>query len=472
MCEGRAAVKTKPHRSVLLFAVLALAACAGGEGRIAPEAELPVAFSASAVHALPARWWLSFEDAELDRLVTLALDGNPSLRATWDRLAQARAVARREGAARGPALDASADASTAWRHPGGDGDSFSIGLAASYELDLWGRIRGAVDAARLDAKGAEADLDAAAITLVASLAGAWYELVEQRGQLALLEQQSAVNEQVLELVTLRFRQGRAGAADVLRQRQLAEQTRGSAEDVRSRIAVLEHQIAVLAGRAPGGLSLSVRADLKPLPPLPSTGLPAELIQRRPDVHSAYLAVGAANGRLAAAIAEQYPRIDLSANLSTVASAPGDLFANWLASLAGQIVGPLVDSGRRAAEVERHRALLSERLNAYEDAVLTALAEVEDALVREARQHDKVASLERQVKLADQVIDRLQNRYTQGATDYIDVLTALSSQQSAARQLLTARRELIGFRIDLARALAGGWALPPPPPRTLAEAERR
>jgi len=236
--------------------------------------------------------------------------------------------------------------------------------------------------------------------------------------------------------------------------------------------VLEHLLAILTGRAPGGLALPARAALQAPPPLPSTGLPSALIQRRPDVRSAYIAVGAANSRLAVAIAEQYPRIDLSASLSTVATAPGDLFSRWLASLAGQIVGPLIDSGRRAAEVERNRAVVSERLNAYEDAVLTALGEVEDALARERRQRDKVASLERQVALADQVIERLRNRYTQGATDYIDVLTALASQQSAARQLLTARRALIGFRIELARALAGGWELSPPPPRVLAEAARR
>ena len=465
-------MRTRTHRSALLAASLALAACAGTEGRIVPEAEMPAAFTASGEQAQPARWWRSFEDPELDRLVGAALAGNPSLRATWDRLAQARAVALREGAALGPEIDASADASTSWRRPGRDSDSLSLGLAARYEVDLWGRIRAATDAARLDAEAASADRDTAAITLVANLADAWYELVEQRGQLALLQEQIAVNEQVLELVTLRFRQGRAGAADVLRQRQLLEQTRGNTEDVSSRIAVLEHLLAILTGRAPGGLALPARAALQAPPPLPSTGLPSALIQRRPDVRSAYIAVGAANSRLAVAIAEQYPRIDLSASLSTVATAPGDLFSRWLASLAGQIVGPLIDSGRRAAEVERNRAVVSERLNAYEDAVLTALGEVEDALARERRQRDKVASLERQVALADQVIERLRNRYTQGATDYIDVLTALASQQSAARQLLTARRALIGFRIELARALAGGWELSPPPPRVLAEAARR
>jgi NodT family efflux transporter outer membrane factor (OMF) lipoprotein len=456
-------------RCASLCLALSLTACAtlNQPGRI--DTPLPVKFSMTGASPLADRWWEMFTDPELDALVDSALRDNLSLRATWDRLAQADAIARRDGAARLPAVNLNSSAEQTSGEDINRINDYAVGVAASYELDLWGRVRSTAQAAEFDARGAAAALNTAAISLSAEVAGRWYQLVEQRGQLALLQQQATYNEQVEELVTLRFRMGLAQAADVLRQRQLVEQTRGDSEDVLAQIRVLENQLAVLLGKAPGSMSFAARQTLDALPALPDTGLPLELIERRPDIREAFYRVHAADERVAAAIAERYPRIDLSAGVSTLATSPGDLFSSWLANLAARLAVPLFDAGRRMAEVDRNRAVVSEQLNAYEDTVLLALQDVEDALAREYHQHKKIASLERRLQLADAVILRLRDRYIQGATDYLDILDTLVNQQDLSRRLLTARRELLDFRIELARALAGGWDLQRPQARTLVDA---
>lgn len=452
-----------------MLALLALAACDTPAPRaVEPRAELPVAFSGTGAAVQPERWWQQFDDADLSALVEAALDGNPGLAQSWDRLRQARAALRVERADELPAIDGNIQARNRFTEDANLGDDYSAGVVASYELDLWGRVRAGSAAARADLRAREADVLTAAITLSANVAEAWYALVEQRALRDLRRAQIAVNEQVLDLTEFRFRQGLAAAADVLRQRQLVEQRRGEVLDNLAEIAVRRNALATLTGRAPGQREIPARARFAALPPLPATGLPLALINRRPDVQAAFRRVEAADARVAVAIAEQYPRIDLSASFDTTALRADDLFSTWLASLVTRVTSPIFDAGRRAAEVERRRALLSEELNAYEDAVLQALREVEDALVRERRQREKLASLIRQRDLSDQVVERLTDRYTQGAEDFLDVLNALITQQDVARQVIVARRQLQGFRIDLARALAGGWRMQAPPPRRIAE----
>jgi len=445
-----------------LAAAAALAACVSVDGRQdAPAIDIPDAYSRSGGEPLPDRWWQHLQDPALSRLIERALAGSPSLAQSWDRLRQAEAVARRERADERPALDGSASIRQTVDDAGAHGEEYSLGLVASYEVDIWGRVRAASDAARFDVRASEAELAAAAITLSAEVARAWYELVAERAVLDLLESQVETNERVQELTELRFRQGQAVLADVLRQRQLVEQRRGEIADVRADIAVLEHELAVLSGRAPGDLRLPARAELSGPRPLPDTGLPMDLLRRRPDIRAAFDAIRAADARVAAAIADRYPRIDVSASFTSAVDSPGDLFSTWLATLLGDLAAPAFDAGARAAEVARAEGVVSERINAYEQQVLEALREVEDALAREARQHDKVASLERELALADQTVDRLTDRYTRGNSDFLDVLNQLISQQDTARELVVARRDLLRFRIDLVRALAGGWDMPAP-----------
>jgi NodT family efflux transporter outer membrane factor (OMF) lipoprotein len=417
---------------------------------------------------------LSFDDPELARLIEKALTENLNLKSAWDRLAQAEAIARREGADLEPTLDVLAGVSrTAARSESSNGSrdtdymsEYSLGVQAGYEVDLWGRIGSIKDAAELDARASAEDIEAAAVTLSAQVARTWYQLVEQYGQLELLGDQLETNRQVLELVTLRFRRGKVSAADVLRQRQLVESSQGEIERARSRTGVLEHQLAILLGRPPAESMAEKCSELLTLPPLPESGLPVDLLQRRPDIRLAHLEVLAADKRVAASLAERFPRLSLSARAETSAEEVGDLFETWLAGIAANLIGPILDGGSRSAEVDRTRAVLSEKVNAYGQLILDALGEVEDALVQERKQRDFIASLEKQLALSDQVIESIRDSYLKGALDYLRVLDALVSNQSLQRNLLEAQRALIEFRIDLCRALAGGFEMCRPALATL------
>jgi NodT family efflux transporter outer membrane factor (OMF) lipoprotein len=456
------------RRGVLVAGVLAtsLAGCAATVGDVAPPAELPPQFSASGAEAAPARWWQALGDPRLDALMDQAMAGNFGLRAAWDRLRQAQAVADESRALLLPGVDGSAGASRAANHSPRFGTtyatSFSLGLAATYELDLWGRLRSTYDAARLDAAAGEADLRAAAMTLSAQVASTWFWVVESRGQLGLLDGQVRTNKDYLEMVTVKFGQGQVSATDVLQQRQVLEQTRGERHVVASRLAVLKHALAALLGRAAGQHAPPPEGKLPALPALPATGVPAECVQARPDVRAAWLRVRAADQRTAAAIAEQFPRVGLSARADTTAERVRDLFDNWLASLAANLAAPLFDAGQRRAEIERSRAAAAERLHAYAQAVLTAVAEVEDALAEEAHQRRYVESLRKQLTLSEQSVQQVRDSYAMGAMDFTRLLTTLLSHQRLQRTHLQARRELIERRIDLYRALGRGWEPTPPP----------
>jgi NodT family efflux transporter outer membrane factor (OMF) lipoprotein len=449
--------------------VLLAGGCSTSRTQVEPPVSLPARFSEAGEAVLPEKWWESFHDPVLDSLVEQALTNNLTLLAVWDRLAQTEAVARKAGAPLWPSVDAAGRASRTIqdtettsggivRSESNPFSTFSLGLVAEYEVDLWGRVRSNRDASVLDVSASREEVQAAAITLSAAVASTWYALVEENGQARLLRDQLETNEKVLELITLRFRSGQSEAADVLQQRQLVESRRGDLASVQSRMAVRSHQLAILLGQHPTGLVVDEIAKLPALPVLPASGLPSDLVLRRPDIRAAHARLLAADRRVAVAAADRWPRISLSANITTTSDQWRDLFDNWFATMAANVVAPVFDAGERQAEVDRTRAVVSERVRDYGRAVLEALGEVEDALVRERKQQELIVSLEKQLALSGQVIGRIRDSYINGAVDYLRVLDVVLRHQALQRELLFARRELIGHRIDLCRALGTGWEM--------------
>jgi NodT family efflux transporter outer membrane factor (OMF) lipoprotein len=421
---------------------------------------LPAKFTASGQTKQPEKWWLAFNDIALNQLCEQALADNFSLMAAFNRLGQARAIVKKSGAELIPQVNGNVFASQASSDSLRNND-FVLGLEASYELDLWGRIRSAVNAAKLDADAAGEDVFSAAISLTAEIATAWYSLIEQRQQLNLLDRQIEINRNNVALVTVRFRGAQATAADVFQQQQLLESVIGSRYTVVSAITVLENQLAVLIGRPPGAIgaiALSDLAEFPVVPPLPDTGLSLGLMQRRPDIRKAYFAVQAADQRIASAIADRFPKLSLSASVEGNSPNLQSLLNNWLATVAGNLVMPLIDGRRRIAEVERNQAVSAEAFNTYAALLLNAVKEVENALVQERQQRLLVANLAKQVQLSTQASSMIRLRYINGAIDFLRVLSAVLSQQSLERSLLQAQVQLIGYRINLYRALAGKFPL--------------
>jgi NodT family efflux transporter outer membrane factor (OMF) lipoprotein len=432
--------------------------------RTAPEGELPKSYAlyeAGPEH--PDRWWKSFNDPELDQLIQKALSGSFTLREAWARLDQAKAQAVKSGSALYPDLNLDAGALRGRRHNEGDTgsstntvESYAIGLVSSYELDLWGRVRAEKEASDLTAVATREDVNTAAMTLAAEVAERWVNIISQRMQKRLLEKQLENNRTYLELVLLRFRKSIVSALDVYQQQQVVERVKAEIPLVEAREQLLLHELALLLGSPPRTPLKITRISLPAVDQIPDTGIPADLIAKRPDVRGAGLKLRSADWQVAAARANRLPAIRLTAEASYGSDDIDLIFDNWLLSLAGNLVAPLFDGGMRAAEVDRSRALVDERLWAYRRAVLTALKEVEDALIREEKQRQHIMAIGLQVEAARKALDEAGERYLKGLNDYLPVLTQLLSVQNLERDVIERRAELLVARVSLYRALGGSW----------------
>lgn len=465
-----------PYRVRRHTPLLALILLLGGLGACQPFAparrpdsveDLPARYSLYEPQASgPSRWWESFADQELNALVEEALAGNLSLPQAWARLAQSRALSVQAGAALYPEVEGMAGAGATWQDDAAgwdDDQSLSLGAAGRYEIDLWGRLRADRWAARLEADATREDLDAAAMSLAAETTLRWTEIISLDMQLDLLRRQTAINRTYLELVELRFRKALASALDVFQQRQLLEQVQAEMPLVEARRERARHALALLRGRPPRAPLNLTRESLPDPGVLPATGLPSDLLAARPDVRAAGLRLEAADWQVASARANRLPRLSLTAGARTDGERVADLFDDWIANLASNLTAPLLDGGRRAAEVDRTRAVADERLARYRETVLGAIVEVEDALVTENRQRAHIEGLLREIATARLALREARERYRKGLNDYLPVLTQLLAVQRRERDLIEQRAALVAARVGLHRALGGGWTASLAPP---------
>jgi multidrug efflux system outer membrane protein len=450
---------------ILTIILLLVASCAPfkPQERQSPEGELPRSFSLYTAESEPElRWWEEFNDIDLNVLVKEALSDNLTLKEIWSRLVQARALAVQAGAALYPDLTGTAGADYArQRSDNGSAkttstEDYSLGVVSSYELDLWGRIRAERESALLEVTAAREDLNTAAMTLAAEVANRWVNIISQRMQKRLLERQLQTNLTLLELIELRFRMSMVSALDVYQQKQVVENIKAEIPLVEAEEQLLLHELALLLGK-PTGTSLKISREEFPEPTeIPATGLPADLLSSRPDLRRAGMRLQAADWQVAAARANRLPAISLTA---TAQYGKGDmdvLFDNWLLSLAGNLTAPIFDGGRRAAEVDRRQAFSDENLSAYRQAVLTAIKEVEDALVSEVKQREHIKALENVLVTARRALEEAGIRYRNGLTDYLPVLTQLLAVQNLERNLIRQRAILLNARVSLYRSLGGTW----------------
>ena len=443
--------------------VLCIVACSPFKppSRTDLDRDLAAGFSLYNGTAVPEQnWWRSFGDPELDRLVDSALAGNLSIREAWARLKQVRALAVQAGAERYPDLTGTADGLIGrQKYSGRSSHEFRdarLGLVTRYEVDLWGRVEARQRAAALRADASLLDLHTAAISVAAEVAARWVEIISQRAQKRLLEEQLRINRTLLELVQLRFNMAMVSALDVFQQKQVVENVKAEIPLVAEREELLRHQLAVLLGRPPRSALGLERSTLPEAPPLPPTGVPADLLSNRPDVRAAGVRLRAADWQIAEARANRLPRLSLTGSARYGEGELDVLFDNWLLTLAGNLTAPLLDGGRRAAEVDRTRALADENLARYRDTVLNAVREVEDALTSEARQREHIAGLEKVIATARSALQEAGVRYRNGLNDYLPVLTQLLTVQGLERTLIQRRAALLIARIQLYRALGGTW----------------
>jgi NodT family efflux transporter outer membrane factor (OMF) lipoprotein len=404
---------------------------------------------------MPDHWWTAFGDPALNLQVNRALGENFELAVALQRLRAAQALTRREASDLFPDVNGLIVTDNTFG-PGPDPRGITWGFDASYQVDLWGQIQSRVDAERFRAEATHADYHAVALSLAAEVARTWFSLIEAYAQIKLLDEQVDTNRKGLVAQKLRFESGLIRLPDVLRQEQLVESTLEQAVVVRARVELLEHQLAVLLGQLPQEASFETGFELPDLPPLPSTGLPSELLARRPDVRRDYLALVASDRDLAAAISARYPRLNLTGSIVNAAESAENLFRDWFLSIGSQLVAPLLDGGQRRAEVDRTAAVVNQRFNEYGQTMLVAFREVEDNLASERYQIERIQRLNAQVTLAKQSSDLLLEQYLIGDAAYLDILSAIQAQQRLQRETLSARLDLILIRIGLYLALAGDF----------------
>ena len=425
------------------------------------DAPVPAAYSEPAVEAVITQNWLAvFADPALEAIVARALDDSFSLAAAAARLEQANALARINGADRLPALNLTGSASdnqTVQGNPPVDirSDNFDVRLSASWELDLWGRVRAGAAAATADAEAARADFDGARLSLAAQVAQRWYEAIAAAQQAALSAETVVSRETNLQTVTERFERGLSSALDLRLTRANVATARANLATQRRLADAAVRRLQVLVGEYPDGrLALAENLPL-PVEP-PPVGLPATLVQRRPDLQAAERRLVAADFRLSESEARRLPAISLSANYGRNTSDLDDLadsaFDVW--SLAGNLTAPLFQGGRISAGIDQADARLREAAANYAEAALNAFREVETGLTAEAFLRDRLDALEVAAEESGGAEDLAEERYARGLEDIITVLESQQRTFDARINAIVVRNELLQNRIDLYLALGG------------------
>ncbi|MFI4910425.1 MAG: TolC family protein [Sedimentisphaeraceae bacterium JB056] len=447
-----------------LFAILCcmiLTSCAQKETELDIELDVPQSLdekNVSSEFSTSDKWWENFGDADLNNLISTALDDNLSLNQMWQRVEQAKQAAAISGADLAPSVDISGNAERNRTITTNDKKSYSslysTGLIVNYELDIWGRVAANAAAGIYQWQASEEDYNAAKISIASQIANAWFGYIETNRRIQIINQQIKLNEDTLDIITMQFKRGQAEAVDVLQQRQLLESSRGDKTLLNSQLDILKTQLAVLTGKSPGKIEIPTRYNLPEINSMPQTGSVSELLNRRPDIKSAYLKIKSYDRTLAAAVANKMPKINLSAAIVTSDDQLKGLFDSWQSNIAADLIMPLFDSGKTEAEVKRQEALKKEATYAYIETVYNAIKEVRDALSQERNQELYLESLSKQMQLSKQSVERIFDSYTKGRSDFLRLLSVQLSDQNLELSIVSARKNLISYRIDIYKALAG------------------
>lgn len=432
-----------------------------------PGAALPVAWNAplpAGVAVLPqaddlARWWERFGDPQLSALVAQALQAHPSALSAQAALRQARAQARVQAAGMLPDVSLSGSAQRS-RSGGQTGNSFQVGLDAGWEPDLFGRLDAGVQASQADARAAQASLEQVHVSLSAEVALEYIALRSLQQRLAIAQRNLETQQQTLQITDWRVQAGLATSLVAEQARAAAEQTAAQVPQLQANLAQARHALAVLTGQAPAALDAALAAPQAV--PQPSQALaldiPADTLRQRPDVRVAQERVQAALARVSQADAARYPSLRLSGSLGLRALTLGALgdSASLVHSLLGSVAVPLFDGGATQAQVQVQQAALEQARQAYQLAVLTALKEVEDALVALQGEAARLAHLQQAAQAAGNAALLAQQRYASGLIDFASVLETQRTQLATQDALATSQANLGSNHVRLFKALGGGW----------------
>jgi NodT family efflux transporter outer membrane factor (OMF) lipoprotein len=465
-----------PGRPLLVLASVALAGCAAvGPDYVPPASAVPAGWYRLDESARPvaraeapgdlSQWWNNLNDPLLSELIDEALQASPDLRSAQARLREARARRVVAGADRFPDVTASGSArrsrSSEETGSGSTTNLFSAGLDANWELDVFGGVRRGIEAAEADLESSQANLDNTRVSLLAEVALNYVGVRGLQTRLGIARANLASQSETLQLTEWRAQAGLVSSQDVEQARSNREQTRAQIPALEISLAETEHTLDILLGRAPGTL----HARLAEAGGLPSVlvqiavGIPADTLRQRPDVRAAERTLAAETARVGVAEAARYPSFSLSGSIGIDALTLGALGNGSAAtsSLLASIGATVFDAGRLRAQVDIQDAVRERALVGYEQTVLTALQEVENALVSLARTRERGEALASAVESARNAAQLAQQRYSAGLIDFQSVLDTQRSLLSFEDSLASTRADGVLALIRLYKALGGGWS---------------
>lgn len=458
-----------PSARLVGAALLALAtqACAVGPNyrpQAAAALNVPDRYQAPAAEGIDtarlAQWWTAFNDPVLTSLVERTLAGNTDLAAAQARLRAARASLKASRGALLPSLSAGGSASRqeVVEGPGGGSSGFQAGLDAAYEVDLFGGIRRSVEAARASAQSSAASLADVQRSLVAEVALNYIDARSTQARLAVARENIGIQDETLQIVRWRVEAGLVSDLDLQQAIAQRAQTAASIPTLEQSYAASVNRIATLIGQAPGAVTAEMAAQ-QPIPLGPDAveaGLPADLLNRRPDLIAAERSLAAEVARIGVAEADLYPALRLSGSLSSNSTSVSALGDNIIGNLLGSITAPIFQGGQIRARIEQQRATADAALANYRGAVLTALEDVENALVSIDRTKARESELMTAEAAARTSVSLAEAQYQSGLIDFQALLSTQQSLLSAQDSRTTARAARASASIQLFKALGGGW----------------
>lgn len=473
--------KLKPLLA-MLAASFALAACSVGPDYVRPQMDIGPAVFKEGQNWKPAqprdlaadgKWWEMFGDPQLNALVAQVDISNQNLALAEANFRSAVALVQSSRSAYSPTLSASADASRGRSGSAGSSsgsssssssssssgvrNSYTFSLTASWEADIWGKVRRDVEASQASAQASAADLAAARLSAQAQLAQDYLQLRVLDAQQQVLEDTVQAYQRSLQVTQNQYAAGLVAKSDVIQAQTQLKSAQASALDNGVTRAQVEHAIALLVGKTPAEFSLP-RAPLTAVAPPVPQGLPSMLLERRPDVAAAERRVASANAKIGVAKAAYFPSLTLSASGGYQSST----FADWFTlpgrvwSLGPQLAQTIFDGGARDAATDQAIATYDGTVATYKQTVLTAFQDVEDNLAALRILEQEAAVQGEALQAARQAVTLVLNQYKAGTVSYVNVITAQATALSAEISALNILNRRMAASVLLAKALGGGW----------------
>ncbi len=470
----------KRGATVSLVAACLLAGCAVGPNYRPPALSAPPAFAHGAQAHLTSTetaiaWWRGFGDPKLNELVDRALTNNHDLRIATANVREARALRRLNQFDFLPVINANAG----WQKSRASAaampflpanaletELFDAGFDASWELDLFGRVRRSFEASTAELQAAEEIRRDVQVSLISEVARNYFELRGAQNELAVAQRNVTNQEQTVVITQARLEGGRGTELDVARARAQWNATRAVVPPLQTAIAQAIHRLGVLTGRPPADLlqELESPAPLPPLPPLVAIGNPEALLRRRPDVRAAERRLAAATARIGVATADLFPRVVFNGSLGVQAPSFSELGQSGTETwgFGPRLTWAALDLGHVRARIHAAGARAEAALAAYERTVLTTLEEAENALVDFGREEARQNFLRESVEASETAAALARQRFDAGATDFLTVLDAERVLLEAADQLARSQTRTATALVAVYKALGGGWEMATPP----------